>query len=53
MVGHAVQGEPNNFDPASPVQLTMWAPAGTTFVQGVNALLNIVRRSLALNLEFR
>ncbi|GAA5835032.1 hypothetical protein JCM3766R1_002077 [Sporobolomyces carnicolor] len=40
--GHGVQGYPSGYDPAVPITHSVWAPAGTTFVQGVNALLNVV-----------
>lgn len=34
--------EPAGFDPADPVRITAFAPKGTTFVQGFNAMLNIL-----------
>lgn len=34
--------EPSGYDPSQPVYITAWAPKGTTFVQGFNALLNIL-----------
>ncbi|CAO1618710.1 unnamed protein product [Parajaminaea phylloscopi] len=34
--------KPAGFDPNEPVYVTAWAPKGTTFVQGFNALLNIL-----------
>jgi len=40
--GHGVQGLPNGYDPTLPITHSVWAPEGTTFVQGVNALLNVV-----------
>lgn len=40
--GHGVQGYPSGYDPAVPITHSVWAPEGTTFVQGVNALLNVV-----------
>ncbi|GAA6061996.1 hypothetical protein JCM10212_004274 [Sporobolomyces blumeae] len=40
--GHGVQGLPNGYDPTVPITHSVWAPEGTTFVQGVNALLNVV-----------
>jgi hypothetical protein len=45
--GHGVQGTPNGYKPATAttpatsLEWTVWAPEGTTFVQGVSALLNI------------
>lgn len=50
VVGHGVQGTPNGYvspadataeSPFTPLSWTVWAPAGTTFVQGTSALLNI------------
>ncbi|KAJ9098964.1 hypothetical protein QFC19_006188 [Naganishia cerealis] len=47
VVGHGVQGTPNGYvpatatTPATSLEWTVWAPKGTTFVQGVNAVLNI------------
>ncbi|KAJ9119931.1 hypothetical protein QFC24_005414 [Naganishia onofrii] len=47
VIGHAVQGTPNGYmpatatTPATSLEWTVWAPKGTTFVQGVNAVLNI------------
>lgn len=40
--GHGVQGYPSGYDPTMPITHSVWAPEGTTFVQGVNALLNVV-----------
>jgi amino acid transporter len=42
--GHGVQSHPNGYidDATKPVVWTVWAPKGTTFVQGVSALLNII-----------
>lgn len=40
--GHGVQGYPSGYDPTMPITHSVWAPKGTTFVQGVNALLNVV-----------
>lgn len=34
--------EPAGFEPSEPVYITAWAPKGTTFVQGMNAMLNIL-----------
>jgi len=48
--GHGVQGLPNGYDPTMPITHSVWAPEGTTFVQGVNALLNVVYVSLAISL---
>ncbi|CDZ97743.1 Amino acid transporter, transmembrane [Phaffia rhodozyma] len=48
VIGHGVQGTPNGYvpatatTPATDLSWTVWAPEGTTFVQGVSALLNIV-----------
>jgi hypothetical protein len=41
--GHEVQGTPNGYidDIKTPLDWTVWAPPGTTFVQGTSALLNI------------
>lgn len=33
---------PAGFNPDEPVVITAWAPKGTTFVAGFNALLNIL-----------
>ncbi|GHJ84576.1 hypothetical protein NliqN6_0978 [Naganishia liquefaciens] len=47
VIGHGVQGTPNGYKaatattPATSLEWTVWAPEGTTFVQGVSALLNI------------
>ncbi|KAJ9104620.1 hypothetical protein QFC21_002118 [Naganishia friedmannii] len=47
VIGHGVQGTPNGYmpatatTPATSLEWTVWAPKGTTFVQGVNAVLNI------------
>ena len=42
--GHGVQDHPNGFisEMETPTNWTVWAPKGTTFVQGVSALLNII-----------
>ncbi|KAK4052227.1 hypothetical protein OIO90_004449 [Microbotryomycetes sp. JL221] len=40
--GHGVQGLPNGAAPGETIKITVWAPEGTTFVQGMDALLNIV-----------
>ncbi|KAK4050375.1 hypothetical protein OIV83_003444 [Microbotryomycetes sp. JL201] len=40
--GHGVQGLPNGAQPGDSIKISIWAPEGTTFVQGMNALLNIV-----------
>lgn len=42
IVGHGIQGTPNGWAEGDVITLTTWAPEGTTFVQGMNALLNIV-----------
>ncbi|GAA5923456.1 uncharacterized protein JCM15063_003652 [Sporobolomyces koalae] len=42
IIGHGVQGLPNGYKPNVPITHSVWAPEGTTFVQGVNALLNVV-----------
>lgn len=45
--GHGVQGTPNGYmpatatTPATSLEWTVWSPPGTTFVQGMNAALNI------------
>ena len=39
--GHGVQGTPNGWAAGDVVSYTVWAPEGTTFVAGLNALLNI------------
>ena len=43
-VGSGVIDRPNKYisDSVKPVVWTVWAPKGTTFVQGVSALLNII-----------
>lgn len=43
VIGHGVQDHPNGWisDEATPISWTVWAPEGTTFAQGVSALLNI------------
>lgn len=47
VIGHSVQGNPNGWvaatatTPATDLSWTVWAPPGTTFVQGMSALLNI------------
>ncbi|KAL7411848.1 transmembrane amino acid transporter protein-domain-containing protein [Mrakia frigida] len=43
VIGHSVQGTPNGYIDAveTPLTWTVWAPEGTTFVQGVSAILNI------------
>ena len=43
VIGHSVQGTPNGYisDAETPLDWTVWAPKGTTFVQGMSALLNI------------
>ncbi|KAK4704796.1 hypothetical protein P7C70_g1414, partial [Phenoliferia sp. Uapishka_3] len=41
LCGHGVQGTPNGFAAGDIVTWTVWAPKGTTFVQGLNAVLNI------------
>lgn len=44
LAGHGVQDTPNGFidQVETPTTWTVWAPKGTTFVQGVSALLNII-----------
>lgn len=34
--------KPAGYDPSAPVYITAWAPEGTTFVQGFNAMLDIL-----------
>lgn len=41
VIGHSVQGTPNGWTPGTDLSWTVWAPRGTTFVQGMSALLNI------------
>ncbi len=43
IIGAATQGTPNGYvdEATTPLAWTVWAPEGTTFVQGMNALLNI------------
>lgn len=41
VIGHGIQGTPNGWTPESNTTWTVWAPEGTTFVQGVSAILNI------------
>ncbi|KAM0756410.1 hypothetical protein T439DRAFT_345174 [Meredithblackwellia eburnea MCA 4105] len=41
LAGHGVQGTPNGWVEGTKVTWTVWAPKGTTFVQALNALLNI------------
>lgn len=36
ITGHGVQDFPNGYTPDTPVTFTVWAPEGTTFVQGMN-----------------
>ncbi|GAA5858325.1 hypothetical protein JCM8547_004650 [Rhodosporidiobolus lusitaniae] len=42
MVGHGVQGNPTGWTEGFEITHSVWAPEGTTFVQGMNAVLNIV-----------
>ncbi|ORY80240.1 transmembrane amino acid transporter protein-domain-containing protein [Leucosporidium creatinivorum] len=42
IAGHGAQAHPNGWAEGDPITITVWAPEGTTFVQGMNALLNIV-----------
>ncbi|ORY92963.1 transmembrane amino acid transporter protein-domain-containing protein [Leucosporidium creatinivorum] len=42
IIGHGIQGHPNGWVEGDVIKITTWAPEGTTFVQGMNALLNIV-----------
>ncbi|CAN6653836.1 hypothetical protein TRVA0_026S02168 [Trichomonascus vanleenenianus] len=37
-----VQSHPYNYDPSTPVTWSLWPQPGTTYVQGMNAFLNIV-----------
>lgn len=39
--GHGVQGLPNGAAVGEVITWTVWAPEGTTFVAGLNAVLNI------------
>ncbi|KAI5480146.1 neutral amino acid permease [Pseudohyphozyma bogoriensis] len=41
LAGHGMQGTPNGWEEGVEITWTVWAPKGTTFVQGVNAVLNI------------
>ncbi|KAG7575423.1 hypothetical protein FFLO_00242 [Filobasidium floriforme] len=44
VIGHGIQDHPNGFinEMQTPTKWTVWAPEGTTFVQGISALLNII-----------
>ncbi|BGP04354.1 hypothetical protein JCM10049v2_000152 [Rhodotorula toruloides] len=42
LCGHGVQPHPTGWTPGLVITHSVWAPKGTTFVQGMNALLNIV-----------
>ncbi|GAA5981032.1 hypothetical protein JCM10908_003956 [Rhodotorula pacifica] len=42
LVGHGTQGNPSGYTPGLQITHSVWAAPGTTFVEGVNALLNIV-----------
>ncbi|GAA5858262.1 hypothetical protein JCM8547_004625 [Rhodosporidiobolus lusitaniae] len=42
MAGHGVQAHPSGWTPGLEITHSVWAPEGTTFVQGMNAVLNIV-----------
>jgi hypothetical protein len=43
VIGHSVQGTPNGYiEGVTDVSWSVWSPPGTTFVQGVSAILNIV-----------
>ncbi|KAL8278123.1 hypothetical protein RQP46_009447 [Phenoliferia psychrophenolica] len=46
LVGHGVQGNPNLWTPDNPVTWGLWAPEGTTFISGLNAVLNWVGQAL-------
>ncbi|GAA5914504.1 hypothetical protein JCM5296_003053 [Sporobolomyces johnsonii] len=42
LCGHGVQGHPSGWTEGMTITHSVWAPEGTTFVQGMNALLNVV-----------
>ncbi|GAA5975066.1 hypothetical protein JCM11641_000017 [Rhodosporidiobolus odoratus] len=42
MAGHGVQDHPSGWTAGLEITHSVWAPEGTTFVQGMNAVLNIV-----------
>ncbi|GAA5836212.1 hypothetical protein JCM11251_007395 [Rhodosporidiobolus azoricus] len=42
MAGHGAQTHPSGWTPGLEITHSVWAPEGTTFVQGTNAVLNIV-----------
>ncbi|CEQ38661.1 SPOSA6832_00129, partial [Sporobolomyces salmonicolor] len=42
LCGHGVQGHPSGWTEGLTITHSVWAPEGTTFVQGMNALLNVV-----------
>ncbi|BGP12279.1 hypothetical protein JCM10213v2_000192 [Rhodosporidiobolus nylandii] len=42
MIGHGTQGNPSGWTEGLQITHSVWAPEGTTFVQGMNAVLNIV-----------
>lgn len=43
VIGHGIQGTPNGYIAGTTnVSWSVWSPPGTTFVQGVSAVLNIV-----------
>ncbi|GAA5999879.1 uncharacterized protein JCM10292_003519 [Rhodotorula paludigena] len=41
LCGHGVQGYPSGWTPGDVITHSVWSPPGTTFVQCVNAILNI------------
>jgi hypothetical protein len=43
ITGHGVQDFPNGYTPDKPVAFTVWAPEGTTFVQGMNVSVTASR----------
>ncbi|GAA5899061.1 hypothetical protein JCM6882_004604 [Rhodosporidiobolus microsporus] len=42
MAGHGAQDHPSGWTPGLEITHSVWAPEGTTFVQGLNAVLNVV-----------
>ncbi|GAA6041636.1 hypothetical protein JCM8097_007784 [Rhodosporidiobolus ruineniae] len=42
MIGHGMQSHPSGWTEGLQITHSVWAPEGTTFVQGMNAVLNIV-----------
>ncbi|GAA5846776.1 hypothetical protein JCM9279_004438 [Rhodotorula babjevae] len=42
LIGHGVQDHPSGWTEGLQITHSVWAPAGTTFVEGMNAVLNVV-----------